>query len=220
MNHGKAVHGSYLKELKGEKAIDFGHMIAEAAKCVRSRQYRSPYTHVVVDEFQDISVGRARLIKALIEQVPDCRLHAVGDDWQSIYRFAGSDVSIMVEFEKEFGATIRTDLDMAFRFPDRLLNVSSRFIMCNPKQLTKSLSSAKSMDEPPITVVSRLPGQTPHDQVCSVLTMIEAEAKPGSSVLILTRYRWSQEDLPRTWNKLKLDMRTIPRPKVLKRTTS
>ena len=205
----KGVHASYLKAIEGEKAIDFGHMIAEAAKCVRSRQYRSPYTHVVVDEFQDISVGRARLIKALIEQVPDCRLHAVGDDWQSIYRFAGSDVSIMVEFEKEFGATIRTDLDMAFRFPNRLLDVSSRFIMRNPKQLTKSLSSAKSMDEPPITVVSRSPGEDLHGQVCSVLTTIEAEAKPGSSVLILTRYKMSQKDLPRTWNKLKLDTRTI-----------
>ena len=54
--------------------------------------WNSPYELVMVDEFQDASQARARLAKALVEDKDAC-LFAVGDDWQSINRFAGADLS-------------------------------------------------------------------------------------------------------------------------------
>ena len=67
-------------------------MIQRAIDHVQQGRYRSPYRHILVDEFQDISDGRAQLLLALEAQHADARLFALGDDWQSIYRFAGADV--------------------------------------------------------------------------------------------------------------------------------
>ena len=75
-------------------------MITKAVDHLDQREFRSPYKHILVDEFQDISRGRARFLSALRQSCGDTTLFCVGDDWQSIYRFAGSDVSLMSEFEK------------------------------------------------------------------------------------------------------------------------
>ena len=88
----------------------FHDMINKATKHVEAGRFLSPYRYILVDEFQDISPGRARLVKALLDQSPDAQLFAVGDDWQSIYRFAGSDIAIMREFSDHFGHTEQTYL--------------------------------------------------------------------------------------------------------------
>ena len=68
-------------------------------------RYVGPFRHILVDEFQDISQSRARLVKALKVQNPDVRVFAVGDDWQSIFHFAGSDIHLMRHFGHEFGGS-------------------------------------------------------------------------------------------------------------------
>ena len=69
-------------------------MINRATDLVESGRYRSPFGYIMVDEFQDISPARARLLKALLDNSPDAQLFAVGDDWQAIYRFGGSDIAV------------------------------------------------------------------------------------------------------------------------------
>jgi DNA helicase IV len=62
------IHEAYVKELAHAQEIDFDDMILRAANYVENGKYKSPYSAIIVDEFQDISVGRARLIKALLNQ--------------------------------------------------------------------------------------------------------------------------------------------------------
>ena len=75
-----------------EKAIDFHDLINQATESMASGEAENRYTQVLVDEFQDISAGRMELLKVL--QKPELAYFLVGDDWQSIYRFAGSRVSL------------------------------------------------------------------------------------------------------------------------------
>jgi DNA helicase IV len=91
----------------------------------------------LVDEFQDISMGRAKLLTALRNQVKDARLFCVGDDWQSIYRFAGSDIGLMTKFHEVFGYTKRIDLNRTFRFNDKIEALSTRFILKNSTLLSQ-----------------------------------------------------------------------------------
>ena len=93
---------SAYQERLGDQ-IDFEDMINRATEHVETGRFQSPYRHLLVDEFQDISEGRARLLRALKAQHDDTRIYAVGDDWQSIYRFAGSDIHLMRDFGQEFG---------------------------------------------------------------------------------------------------------------------
>lgn len=99
----KIIFEEYQKFLKDNSYIDFGDMIGRATKYVEKGKFDKRYKYILIDEFQDSSFGRYNLIKALLQQNDNCRLFCVGDDWQSIYRFSGSDISIFTEFQKYFG---------------------------------------------------------------------------------------------------------------------
>ncbi len=175
--------------------IDFEDMIIRATKYVESGRYKSPYRHVLVDEFQDISAGRARLLRALKAQYSDARIFAVGDDWQSIYRFTGSDIHLMRNFGTEFGGSFAgkngvhstVDLGRTFRSVDKIAQPARRFILRNPSQITKIVAPAGKTTAPALMIAYYTRGQ---DSVAlkDTLKQISAKGSNGVSVLILGRY--------------------------------
>lgn len=192
-----AVFQDYQKRL-GDR-IDFEDMVSRATDHVETGRYRSPFRHILVDEFQDIAAGRAQLIKALKEQHKDARLFAVGDDWQSIYRFAGSDIHIMRNFGSEFGGAYAgetgihrsVDLGRTFRSVDKIALAARHFVLRNPAQITKQVIPAGVAEQPAIRVVWTRK-DTGDVRLAEVLGGIGAAAKPGErkpTVLLLSRYR-------------------------------
>jgi Superfamily I DNA and RNA helicases len=115
-------------------------MINLATKYVISGQYRHHYGYVIVDEYQDISRARYNLLKAMRNQ-SDFGLFCVGDDWQSIYGFAGSDINYILDFESYWGAAEASKIETTYRFSRSLIDVSGHFVMKNPKQIKKKLSA-------------------------------------------------------------------------------
>lgn len=144
---------AYEAELAAAGEIDFADMIHRAKEHVESGLYKSPYIHVLVDEFQDISRARGKLLSALVKQCPETVLFAVGDDWQAIYRFAGSDIGYTREFQKYFGPTATTPLDLTFRFNDKIGNAASQFVLKNPSQIRKEIRSQAKSSLPAISMV-------------------------------------------------------------------
>ncbi|MEM5330375.1 UvrD-helicase domain-containing protein [Paraburkholderia sp. JHI2823] len=126
--------------LAAEDGIDFEDMLNLAAEYLESGRYEAPYDLVMADEFQDASRARARLCRALVQK-PGRYLFAVGDDWQSINRFAGADVSVMTGFREWFGHGQVLKLEQTFRCPQALCDVSSRFVSKNPTQISKRVTS-------------------------------------------------------------------------------
>lgn len=183
----------YQKRL--DERIDFEDMILRAAEYVESGRYQSPYRHLIVDEFQDISAGRARLLRALKAQHSDARLFAVGDDWQSIYRFAGSDISLMRNFGVEFGGVFADQqhvhavekLGQTFRSVDRIALPARRFVLQNPSQIDKEVLPGGSAVSPAIKVAYYASG---HESVALNLALDGIRDNSGgrASVLLLGRY--------------------------------
>lgn len=177
--------------------IDFEDMIIRAAEHVESCRYVSPYRHLLVDEFQDISEGRARLLKALKAQHVDARIFAVGDDWQSIYRFTGSDIHLMRDFGREFGGRFggaddvhRTvDLGRTFRSVDKIALPARHFVLQNPSQIDKKVVTASSTDVPAINVSYYVRG---HEAAAlgKALEQISGGVTDKASVLLLGRYHF------------------------------
>lgn len=126
--------------LMAEDGIDFEDMLNLAAGHLESGRVESPYDLVMADEFQDASRARARLCRALV-QGEGRFFFAVGDDWQSINRFAGADVSVMTGFRQWFGQGQVLKLEQTFRCPQALCDVSSAFVSKNPVQITKRVHS-------------------------------------------------------------------------------
>lgn len=173
----------YEEELTNEGAIDFAEMIHSAYLQVEAGDWPGSFKYVIVDEFQDMSHDRARLVRALMKTDDEVRFLGVGDDWQSINRFAGADVTLMTEFEQHFGHSVRKDLTQTYRYPEQILRASEKFITRNPLQLQKSLSAGFCALNTCIRIV-------PDDRASVIRAILEMD--PGEDpvdVLWLTRYR-------------------------------
>ena len=186
------IYNAYEHELRRTDEIDFSDMIRKATAYISEGKYRSPFKHILVDEFQDISPARAGLVKSLIEQNPFISLFVVGDDWQSIYRFTGSDLNMMVNFEDEFGYTANTVLDTTFRFNDQICLCSSLFVQKNPYQLIKNLNTVNISDK---TEVSTVKTQSNLKGLQLAISRISQNNIEKIKVLVLARYHYLFNEL-------------------------
>ncbi|OLP45734.1 helicase IV [Rhizobium oryziradicis] len=213
------VFAEYQKRLGGR--IDFEDMILRAAHYAETGRYVSPFRHILVDEFQDISQSRARLVKALKGQNPNARLFAVGDDWQSIFRFAGSDIHLMRYFGSEFGGIFAgesgvhraVDLGRTFRSVDQIAFAARTFVLKNPAQIAKQIVPAGTTTEPAIKI--RMVAKDEDQRALGdVLHEISAKIDPAQTVavLLLGRYRFLEpdmRDLQRRYPRLRIAYKTI-----------
>lgn len=192
------VYEKYDFILKSNEEHDFDDLLIESAKLVNENKYKSPFKLIIVDEFQDTSQARARFIQSLLNQVPEAKLFCVGDDWQAIYRFAGSDISIFKHFEKVFGYTKQTQLTQTFRSNQGIANIASGFIQKNKAQLQKVV---KAIDKTASKVVE-INFSTKNQEINEYLlkTIVEInKANTGKgkkkSIFILGRYNHHKPNL-------------------------
>lgn len=179
------VYNNYQAMLQARNEIDFNDMINLASDYVQRGQFIHSYNYVIVDEYQDISQARYRLL-AEMRQQKDFHLFCVGDDWQSIYRFSGSDIGFILHFEKYWGASEISRIETTYRFPQSLISVSSSFIMKNPEQKRKRLKSAVADHG---FSMEKITGYTDAYSVEFLAERLK-ELPKGSSVLFLGRYRF------------------------------
>ena len=147
------VTQAYERKLAEEECIDFDSMIADATELVESSQYKSPFSLILVDEFQDISPSRASLIRALKNQRPFTKLFTVGDDWQSIYRFTGSDITIFTDFYDHFGDCWKGKLQTTFRSNQTIATTAGDFVKKNPQQIDKTVAAIRGPVKHPIRAI-------------------------------------------------------------------
>lgn len=188
------VSNEYEVRKQSAHCIDFYDMINDAVSLIKQGRYKSQFKYILVDEFQDISSARSRLVHALFSQVDDCILTVVGDDWQSINRFAGSDVSIIKNFSTYFGRSETIFLDNTFRFDNNISNVASKFIMKNPSQITKSIQTVKQSNNPSIYIYQNSPNETRYIE--RILSFLDKKTTDDTkkSVLILARFHHLKPD--------------------------
>lgn len=192
-----AVRREWDRRLRESNQVDFEDMLNLATDLIEAGEWTSPFRVVLIDEFQDVSHARARLVRALVDQ-PGRHLFAVGDDWQSIYRFAGSDISAMTKFEETFGVGHVLRLERTFRCSSELSTIAGDFIMKNPNQLRKSVRGVSSVEAP---ASLRLAGDDAEitGVIADRLDEISAALKPDirASVKILGRYRNDAKFVPK-----------------------
>ena len=198
----------YSKRLKEKNAVDFEDMINDSARILREQELRGErldFKYIIVDEYQDISRQRFNLTKEL-SKLCSAKIIAVGDDWQSIYAYAGSDITLFTQFKKTFGYGEELSITKTYRNAQEVIDIAGGFIQKNTAQIRKALVSPKHIDNPIIIEtyseeVERektqgkggsyyLIGQT----VESIMDTIYAE-KPDASILLLGRYGFDAYNL-------------------------
>lgn len=131
----------YEEELSSLSMLDFDDLIMKAIDKVEHVRYFK-YKYIIIDEYQDTSFIRYRLIKRIMDKF-DINLMCVGDDFQSIYKFNGCDIDLFTNFNKYFNNSKILKLKHTYRNPKDVVNISSRFIMKNNYQIKKRLISNK-----------------------------------------------------------------------------
>ena len=176
------VYKRYIEELANINQIDFTDAILQATDICRS-SHPVKYDYIIVDEFQDISVDRYNFLKVLREGNPPAKLYCVGDDWQSIYRFSGSDMALFNQFSDYFGQTEVNKIETTYRFGEPLVSLSSQFIQRNEAQIKKNIHPFN----PQVKTELQFCDYERRDY-CNVIGQLVASIPLDKSVFLLGRY--------------------------------
>lgn len=206
----------YERCLRENKAVDFQDMINESARILREvkeMKQKLDYRYIIVDEYQDISRQRFDLTRALSE-VTDAKIIAVGDDWQSIYAFSGSDITLFTKFEESMGYAKLLKIVRTYRNSQEVIDIAGSFIQKNQAQIRKKLESPKHIAEPVIiyTYDGRSKGKDGNRRsganyaaALAVQTALEQimaynrqEKKEQGTILLLGRYGFDGDQLERS----------------------
>ena len=148
----KECYLEYERYLQKNNAVDFSDMINKSAKLLKESKAVSDqidFKYIIVDEYQDISRQRFDLVGAL-HDVTSAKIIAVGDDWQSIYAFSGSDITLFTQFEKIMGYAEQLKITNTYRNSQEVIDIAGNFIQKNTAQIQKSLKSPKVITDPVI----------------------------------------------------------------------
>ena len=178
---------SYENYLKDNEKIDFNDMINHATALVEDGKLHTRFRYIIVDEYQDTSYTRYELLKA-IQKAVSAKVTVVGDDWQSIYRFSGCDVSLFKDFEKFFDNPEIMTIDTTYRNSQELIDISGEFVKKNPQQIQKSLNSKKKSEKESKPVKIAYYNKKSIEEKIKVLEYVVNEiAKSSKKILILGR---------------------------------
>jgi len=129
--------------------LDFNDLISRSTSLFQNQndianKYKSKYQYILVDEFQDVNNLQVDLLKLLLTD--ETQLFCVGDDWQSIYGFRGSNVSYIVDFEKHFPDSKVVKLNLNYRSTQNIVGASNEVIKHNKFKVDKEIHASKKSE--------------------------------------------------------------------------
>lgn len=197
------VYHHYQATLKQRNQIDFADMINDAhfyLQEIEQQHINLPYKYIIIDEFQDIARQRFNLTKRLSE-ITKAKVVAVGDDWQSIYAFSGSDITLFTRFLQLMGAGTELKITHTYRNSQELIDIAGGFVQKNSAQIRKQLLSPKHLENPIVI--------EPFDDSVKMMASLAAKVEEiigkiidefgiKSSILLIGRYNYDMYKLYKT----------------------
>ena len=207
----------YQRYLTENDAVDFQDMINESARILREvkdMKQKLDFKYIIVDEYQDISRQRFDLTREL-STVTDAKIIAVGDDWQSIYAFSGSDISLFTKFREKMGYGKLLKIVNTYRNAQEVIDIAGNFIQKNASQIQKDLVSPKRISDPVIIYTYDSTKKTKNEDnrsgvnfaiahavevaIEKIMTYNKAESKSeNSNILLLGRFGFDGDHLERS----------------------
>ncbi len=191
------IYTHYTSTLNERKQIDFTDAILQATDLCHTNRHIE-YDYIIVDEFQDISIDRYNFLKVLRDGPTPAKLYCVGDDWQSIYRFSGSDMALFNQFPEYFGATEINKIETTYRFGEPLVSISSRFIQRNSAQIKKNLRSFNSEMKTHLEFYSY-----ERPDYCNIIEQLITSIPKDKSIFLLGRYSFDDYYLSSKYKSIK-----------------
>jgi superfamily I DNA/RNA helicase len=179
----------YIHYCTDKSYLDFNDLISRSTSLFQNHadianKYKIKYQYILVDEFQDVNNLQVDLIKLLLTE--QSQLFCVGDDWQSIYGFRGSNVSYIIDFENHFPNSKIVKLNLNYRSTQNIVGASNEVIKHNKFKVEKEIHASKK-SEHKIVVYS---GSSEEENIQFCLDRVREFFKDGlTSEDILFLYR-------------------------------
>ena len=144
------IYLNYESKLRAKNLIDFEDMINISYKVmpyIKEKNLGVDYKYIIIDEYQDVSMQRFNLTKR-IEELFKSKIIAFGDDYQTIFGFSGSRIDLMTEFRNYLSDAKQIPIPNVYRNSQELIDVATKFINKNSKQIKKKLISNKRLINP------------------------------------------------------------------------
>ncbi len=176
------VFNHYEKELIKNNAFDFDDLIEKTVRIFENypevlKQYQDQFTHILVDEYQDINTAQYQLIRLLANKYQN--LSVVGDDQQAIYSFRGADFRNFLNFQKDWPKAKIVKLEQNYRSSANIINAASAVIQKNKLQTAKILWT-----ENPAGPLIRVTRTTDPEQEAAFIAGRLYEFKPSSAAIL------------------------------------
>jgi superfamily I DNA/RNA helicase len=139
----------YVDYCTDKSYLDFNDLILQSISLFKNQEdiahkFRAKYQYVLVDEFQDVNNLQVEMIKLILTE--KSQLFCVGDDWQSIYGFRGSNVSYIIDFEKHFNQSKVIKLNLNYRSTQNIVGASNEVIKHNKYKIEKEIHASKKSE--------------------------------------------------------------------------
>lgn len=189
------VWQEYESILKENDMIDFNDMINYALQVAKSSSSKlvSKYSHILIDEYQDITDPQLELIKCLLSASAGSTLFCVGDDRQNIFSFAGSNIYNILHFGKRFPYAEQTVLSTNYRCPKNIVEASNFVANLNKCKVEKNVVPALKIQQP-IRLVEKprndgkLYDDWQHEKAKQLLTDLIHQKRPSEEIMVLSRF--------------------------------
>lgn len=179
------VYNYYQTKILTKNQIDFSDMIYYANKylvTLKSNNTILDYDYIIIDEYQDISINRYNLARNL-SLSSNAKIVSVGDDWQTIFSFAGSRIDLFYNYEKLYPGAKNLVINNTYRNSQELINLAGYFITKNPYQIKKNLKSKKTRNAP----IKIVPYENNEFEILGKLIEKIYNDNPNDKILILSR---------------------------------
>lgn len=184
------LYNHYQETLKKTNQIDFQDMITLSNNIIEQKEkLKLKYKYIIIDEYQDISESRFELIKNISKKL-NTNIMVVGDDWQTIYSFASSNINLFTNFEKIMNPCTTQKIIKTYRNSQELIDIAGEFIQKNTKQITKKLISPKRLENP----VKILTYKNIEETLEHAIEYLEKKYK-NKNILILGRYTFDKNKI-------------------------
>lgn len=212
----KNLISQYEYYKKENEWIDFEDMILEATNLVKNKRIHFPYQYVIVDEYQDISKDRFFLLYAIKKEYHSTII-VVGDDWQSIFGFSGSELILFTNFQTFFKEAQVLKLTNTYRNSQQLIHIAGNFVMKNKLQIQKNLHSNKNMENP----IQLFPYTKNRSKIVKQILNDISKSRDFSKVFLLGRYhhdfkieeypylKWENNKINSPYSNLEIEFLTI-----------
>lgn len=184
------VIAAYDAALARRGKIDFddllvGALAAMSADARLRARWQGRFSHVLVDEFQDVDAAQLRFVRLLAE--PERNLFVVGDDDQTIYAWRLADVRRILGFAADYPGAHRVQLATNYRCPRAVIEAAAQLIAHNRERFTKRIEAPPNLPADPVAIAAL--HLTAEASLDPLLGVARSAAERGETCCFLARTR-------------------------------